>query len=353
VTNNAARKLYGPALPALLVVLALANAVFLLAPEPLLLGWVNYLFMAATPAQIVIALLLRGAPFAGWDRLPQPGRGLRLLGLNLIVAAIIAPLWMIATTGTIAQPGPQLTLLTIVSVAVTLWVVPLWHGWPATAWFAAPWLRGAAVLAFSYLAAFLVFRAGFDFAFLKGAPVYLSRPDPGGAFSAFAILSFLVTSIGVILGWALCDFHPIGGLAQPWRGFALSSVVLVVTLCVFVGGTRLLALDPLTFMVRIPVCFIFGTFIVNNLLQHRFLADRPQPERGVLMLGAASAAAVLAYWFYTALAGQYSSAVPGDPSHGLETWMATAILGVTFPIFIVVTEYFAFWPFVRQDQRDE
>jgi hypothetical protein len=340
-----------PAIGGLVVILVIANAVFLAAPEPLLVTWVNYAFMAATPSQIVIALLLKCDPVSGWQRLPQPGRGLRLLALNLLAAAIVAPLWMLVTSGRLGTPGPQFTLLTIVSVVATLWIVPLWHGWPVAGMFRTNLARGAAVLVLCYALAYLMFRLLFNFDFLKGAPVYDLALD-GGAFPAFWMLSFLVTTVGVILAWVLFEFWPLGKLAQPLRGFVLTTIVLTVSAALFSVGTVVLEVEPMRFLVTGPVCLIFGIFAVNNLCQHRLFEERTQPLRGVLLLVGAILVSSLAFLFYRALAALYVSATTAAPPFQFEIWMATAILGVTFPIFVMVTEYFELWPFVRRGDDD-
>ena len=38
---------------------------------------------------------------------------------------------------------------------------------------------------------------------------------------------------------------------------------------------------------------------------------------------------------------------PGGPRYELELWVATALLAVTFPLIVVVTGYFDFWPLKR------
>ncbi|MBS0282101.1 MAG: hypothetical protein JSR25_13120 [Proteobacteria bacterium] len=37
----------------------------------------------------------------------------------------------------------------------------------------------------------------------------------------------------------------------------------------------------------------------------------------------------------------------GGPRYELELWVATALLAVTFPLIVVVTGYFDFWPLKR------
>lgn len=37
----------------------------------------------------------------------------------------------------------------------------------------------------------------------------------------------------------------------------------------------------------------------------------------------------------------------GSPGYELELWIANALLGITFPIIVVVAKYFDFWPVKR------
>jgi hypothetical protein len=37
----------------------------------------------------------------------------------------------------------------------------------------------------------------------------------------------------------------------------------------------------------------------------------------------------------------------GPPAYELEIWLASALLGVTFPVLIFWAEFFSFWPLSR------
>jgi cation transporter-like permease len=51
---------------------------------------------------------------------------------------------------------------------------------------------------------------------------------------------------------------------------------------------------------------------------------------------------------YGALAPVVTGAVkPGPPSYDFEIWLASALLGVTFPFLIYYAEFFQMWPLRR------
>ena len=58
--------------------------------------------------------------------------------------------------------------------------------------------------------------------------------------------------------------------------------------CLLLGGglyflfVEAMEMDVADFMIRIPITFIFGTIIVQNMLERSLFASKPQPMKGVL-----------------------------------------------------------------------
>jgi hypothetical protein len=98
-------------------------------------------------------------------------------------------------------------------------------------------------------------------------------------------------------------------------------------------------------MVRVPIPFIFGTIIVLNMLQASLFAKSVQPWKGILSATAAAIIGTVLSILYSglepALSGELAAGAPGND---FERWLASALLGVTFPFLIFYAEFFEFWP---------
>ena len=71
-----------------------------------------------------------------------------------------------------------------------------------------------------------------------------------------------------------------------------------------------------------------------------------QPGKGIILLILNIILAVVMYylylWFSFLIAGPLPSG--GATGYVLELWIATALLGFTFPVIAMYTGYFNFWP---------
>jgi ABC-type amino acid transport system permease subunit len=113
-------------------------------------------------------------------------------------------------------------------------------------------------------------------------------------------------------------------------------------------------MDVVAFMVKVPIPFIFGTIMVLNMMQGSLFGKTKQPLKGVLNTIASTVIGVALAMVYGALAPVVTGAVkPGPPTYDFEIWLASALLGVTFPFLIYYAEFFQMWPLrgVEQAQR--
>ena len=128
-------------------------------------------------------------------------------------------------------------------------------------------------------------------------------------------------------------------------GLVWTVICLVLGGIVFYAGVVAAAMDPLQFMVRVPIPFIFGTIIVLNMLQASLFAKSAQPLKGILSAAVAAVAGTGLALVYTGLAPSLSGELArGAPGNDFERWLASALLGVTFPFLIFYAEFFEFWP---------
>lgn len=315
--------------------------------------WVGFLVMSMIPTQIVIGLVWQNnyPPLLG--RLPQPARGAAILVLLALAVGVIAPLTLRFVGGSVTPPTPFLIMYIILTVVAAFWLVAVFQCWPA-ALSGHPAVVGLGTLLLAYLAAWAVFRAGFDFRAMAGAPFYVAALDPQGAFGAWNILAYLVTTVAVIMALVLLDFWPLALLPakrpvlgrQPWFGLYVATFVLLAAGGAWYVGVRVAGMDVVDYMVRVPVCFLFGNFILLTLFQAGPSKRLAQPWKGVALIGASVALAVLAYALYRFAAVLAFGDLPaGPPTYALELWIATAMLSITFPTIVAYGEGFAFWPF--------
>jgi len=318
--------------------------------------WVGFLVMCAIPAQIVIGLVWQNRYPGVLARLPQPARGAAIIAILVGVAGVVAPATLYFVGGGITPPTPFLTMYIILTVVATFWLVALFQCWPAAAFSSHPAAVGLGTLALAYLSAWVLFRVGFDFQAMAAAPFYVAALDPHGAIPAWNILSYVVTTVAVIMGMVLLDFWPFPALAarapvwgrQPLFGLAVAVFVLLIAGLVWTAGVSLAGIDAVDYMVRLPVSFLFGTFVLLTLFQTSPFQRLAQPAKGVALIAGSAVLAVATYGLYRFIAlATIVDIRAGAPTYGLDLWIATAMLSITFPMIVAYGDGFGFWPFVR------
>jgi Protein of unknown function (DUF1638) len=319
-------------------------------------SWVALLFIGAVPAQVVLALGLHLDYPAVLRRASQPVKGLLFVALAVIVSAIVSPLVLYGVGGGVTPPNPFAIMFLVETVPVTLALVLLFRCWPLTALSKHQGVVGAGTLVLAYVLSWAIFRVFFDFGFLKGSPAYLARLDPKGLFTAWDPVAFIVAFGAVLLCFVLFDFWPVSALAlrrpvvarQPLFGLLSAGIVALVALAAWGLAVGLAGVDPVVFMARVPVVVIFGVFIVLTLFQGAGFARFKQPAKGVAMTATVIVAAAAMELLYGAAARLIVPGIPaGAPTYGLELWLATAMLGVTFPVIVAFCDGFGFWPLPR------
>jgi hypothetical protein len=315
-------------------------------------GWLSYILQCLIPAQIMLGVLWKCEHPAFVRAKHQPVKGLLLVLVTLIAGAIIAPTFFIVAGGGIAPPTPMLAHATIVSVAIMFWLAIIWGGWPFNALIPNPVGAGVAMLAACYGVTLVLFRIFFNYEFMREAPVYVASLDPQGLFNAWSALVVCVTALALMFLmlhfdlWPLTKFPPL--MKQPVLGAGWTAIALALGGALFEFGTAVLKMDPVVFLVRVPIPFIFGTIIVLNMLQNSLFGKLAQPLKGLANTGAAIAIGVALAQFYAGVASAVTGALtPGPPAYESEIWLASALLSVTFPFLIFFAEFFGFWPLKR------
>lgn len=338
------------------LVIAISLGFVSLFAVPMFNTWVAFLLICFIPMEIVIGITwgCQNPGFAA--RRKQPVKGILLALLALLVGAVVAAVHYPTVGGSVNPPAPMLAMCLIISVLTTFWLAIMWGGWPFTKIIKNPVAAGLTMLVAAYGINYLLFRMFFNYEFMRGAPVYAPALDPHGMFNAWNALVFYLTVIGVLflsLNFDLWPFTTSPALMkQPTLGIVWTIVALVIGGAAFYIGVVAMGMDVVSFMVKVPIPFIFGTIIVVNMVQGSLFAKFTQPLKGLLNTIASAVIGSVLALIYGALAPVVAGAVNAGPNAGyaFEIWLASALLAVTFPFLIFYAEFFQFWPLRKAEQ---
>ena len=335
----------------LLLVIIISLGIISLFEEATFSTWVSFLFICCVPTQIVVALVWHCSIPAGVSRLAQPARGAALTGLTAVVGMVVAVLTYYLV-GKGHGVTPMLLMYSILTVVVTFWYAVLWQCWPVTLFSNNPLVIGASALLVAYVGAYVLFAILFDFSFLEGAPVYFPDADPGGVLMAWTPMSFSVTTVAIILTLVLFDFWPVAGISKPSiKVLAATAVVMVLAAVVYYLGVCLAGMDRVGYMSLVPVSYIFGIFLPLSLMQGSLFTNLKQPLKGLALTVFCAIAAILLQQLYLLMGPVVSGPLAAGPegNYQEELWLASALLGLTFPVLVVMTDYFDFWPLKKSN----
>jgi hypothetical protein len=335
-----------------LLVMAVALCFISLFAGATFMGWIAYCTICFIPMEVVIGITwsTNYPAFAGAR--PQPAKGLLLVLICLAAGAVVACVHFFAAGAGAAPPPPMAAQCIITSVITTFWFAVMFGGWPFVNWIKNPLGAGLTMLVACYLINYLLFRLLFNYGFMQGAPVYVAAADPHGLFNAWNVLVFEMAALGVLFLVLNFDLWPFttspSMMRQPVLGLLWTAAALAIGAVAYYVGVTVSGMDVVDFMVQVPIPFIFGTIIVLNMFQGSLFAKLQQPLRGVLNSIAALVIGGALARVYGALAPMVTGTVnPGPPAYEYEIWLASALLGVTFPFLIFFAEFFRMWPLQR------
>ena len=312
-------------------------------------GPVAFGIMTIVPTQLLIGMVWHGEHPKFAAAAKQPLKGIYFLGFSVVVGAVLGTAMVVLVGGGIWPPTPMLVMYAIFSVIVAFWAFGIWGAWPVTAIVKQPFAAGIIALILNYVIAFSLFRLCYDFSFMAEAPVYVAAQDPKGLFNAWNTQVFGIATIAALLLMVSFELWPLTRnpnlMRQPTLGLLLSLI------CVLIGGgvyfllVNVIQMDVADFMIRCAITFIFGAIIVLNMLQGALFADKPQPLKGVLVAAHAALIGFIMFKIYEVAAPMVSGTLAaGLPTYQFEIWMASALLGITFPLLIVAVDFFGLWP---------
>ncbi len=332
---------------AAVIVMAISLSFIALFEFPAFAGWIAFFLLCLIPMQIVVVVLWgANPPFV--SRLRQPSKGAALIAVTFVAAVLLAPIALQVVGEGVSPPGPIPSHFVIIVVPTTFWLAIMWGGWPFTSMTRSPIGSGLLVLAAAYIVTYAIFRIFFNYDFLQGAPVYLSSA-PQGLFNGVVALVFYVTALAVMFLVLCFDLWPFttspAVMKQPALGLVWTLVAVAGAAVAMSIGVGALGMDPMVFLTRVTVPFIFGSIIVLNMLQGSLFATMAQPLKGVMNTVAALVIGLALAALYGALAPVVTGSLPsGAPAYEYEIWLANALLSVTFPFLIFHAAFFGFWP---------
>jgi len=151
----------------------------------------------------------------------------------------------------------------------------------------------------------------------------------------------------------LVDFYPLSLIGaegsrirtQPFFGVITAAFVLILSLLILKYFVGFQEMDVVEYLVRVPVSFIFGEFVLLTLFQVAETDALKQPLKGFALLLICALLAPLLYLVYS-VASTYivGTLASGSPSYSLQIWIASAMLGVTFPVLVIYGAFLEFWP---------
>lgn len=321
--------------------------------------WVTFLAISMIPTQILLAAVWKSElPFFAAS-LPQPLKGVTFSIFILIAGLIVAPIVLNTIGGGITPPTPFVVMFVIHSVVMLIWTGKIWHGWPMTIISPNKLVSGLLTLVFSYFLTYITFRLFFNFSAMQQAPFYQEALDPKGIFMAWPALAFSLTAAAfmllLVITWESWPFTALEKKSpalgkQPLQGIMATILILLISYCLYFFCMEILKMDPVKFMVRVPVALIFGVFIVQNMMQGSLLSKVPQPHRGLLLTLIICMLGLLLHILYLTMAPILADMelTSGAPGYQLELWVASAQLSVTFPFIILFAGFFNFWPLQRK-----
>ena len=316
-------------------------------------SYLTWFAIAMIPMEVIIGMVWQGNYPPPAATLAQPLKGVYLFLVMAMVGLIVGSWTLKYVGGMVTPPTPFLNMYMILSVPVALWMVVCFQCWPAAAIKKHPAFIGLGTLFLSYIVCLIIFRLSFNFGFAEKAPWYVAALDPKGAFMAFDAIAFYVTAVGVILACVLLDFWPLSKIPpkapwfgkQPVFGIVATIWVLIWSWIVWAIFKNAMGMDVVSYMLKVAVCWIFGEFIMLVMMETWPFQKTKQPGRGFGLIICTIILAIVMYYIYRWLGVLATGGLPaGPPAFAQELWIASAMLGVTFPMMVLFTGFFGSWP---------
>ena len=106
---------------------------------------------------------------------------------------------------------------------------------------------------------------------------------PHGLFNGVVALVFYVTALAAMFLVLCFDLWPLTStpsvMQQPALGITWSILCVAIAWIATYVGETVMGTDPMVFLTRVTVPFIFGSIVVLNMLQNSLRARLAQPAK--------------------------------------------------------------------------
>ena len=111
-------------------------------------------------------------------------------------------------------------------------------------------------------------------------------------------------------------------------------------------GVGVAGVDPVDFLVWVPVPLLFGGLIVLVVMRDSLFGDEPRRlRRGVLTTLTSAGLGLVLVWIYHLVANVVTPALSwGPPTYQGQVWIASATLAFTFPLLATHADFVDHWP---------
>lgn len=305
--------------------------------------------------------------FGGWGgkyppcvSLEQPWRGMAYLAF-LFGLGTLACFWVIRFVGG-GTVHPATAVYTIIVVNLSFFAFIAFGMWPFHK------MSSPANGILTLICVYLIGYAGYEFLFnfdmlsyptgvnpspIGAVPFYASQGPlaalsaPSGVFAWESALAFWMWMLIFLFAFAALGMWPFSKFpklmrTQPLFGFVLSLSTFALAFIAYAVGLNVMKMEPIRFLLD-GICFLFGILMMMNLFEMWPAQKVKPPANGFIILAVSIAVGIAAFYglraFNTLHFGQEAMAYPNN-------WMSMAnvMLALAFPIWILHSAFFGFWP---------
>jgi len=316
-------------------------------------NWAGFLSISGIPALIIIANIWEGkVPFLS----EQKSRSLHIavLGIILFIVGYAVSKYAIFMFGNSVTPPTVVAMMFVIfTVVMTIWILMVFQGWPFTQYITHPVILVLSLLCLIYLLSTVLYPVLFNFSGFGGLSVDTYDRLPAGVFEPWFIIVTMITTLAVIFALALYKQMPIKffvhRLPQPLSGIFTLGTVLIISWAIMQIVIRL-QIDLVAFMVQGPISFLFGLFIIQDTTGNSLFLHRREFARGGILTAICLVLGISLYQAFEVFEKWWTGGlVAGPPMYQKELWLANAMLSVTFPMIIVIMNFFKGWPIIKNN----
>jgi len=343
---------------ALVITMSIALVITTMFKMETFMGFFTIFAISMVPIEVVMGL--------GWGNnypptgdLPQPWRGLALIGFMAIIGTLTCFLVLKWIGNGVAQPLTNVYIISV--VCLTFWAVIAFGMWPFQN-LSLP-AKGFITLICVLLIMWLGLKL-FDFSVLayptgvnpapegpvpfyaKGGPLEaFAGIAPSGPFGWESALAFWFWQLLFLFAFVMLDMWPFNKvpalMKQPLMGITLFVVCGVLACIAFIIGVGSMKIEPIRFLLH-GVCSLFGLLMVIMMFQMWPGRTLKSVAGGFLNIGLGIVIAIIGFYVIQAFCNWHFGPAMKYPFNLMA--IANVMLAITFPIWAAFSGFFDYWP---------